>query len=96
LTLNDIDAKNYYALNSIPKVQFDRDQHGSFALNDLVLELSHFIDEEVVNKVETELFSDRLRNQWGLSKDFQVIETRNKEISLVLNELEEIAFRSAA
>jgi nicotinamide mononucleotide adenylyltransferase len=95
LTLNDIDAKNYYALNSIPKVQFDRDVHGSFSLNDLVMELSHFLDEEVVNKVETELYSDRLRREWGLSKDFKVVETRNKEISIVLNELEEVAFRSA-
>lgn len=64
-------------------------------MNDLVLELSHFIDEEVVNKVEAELFSERMRRDWGLSKDFKVIETRNKEISLVLNELEEVAFRSA-
>ena len=28
LTLNDIDAKNYYALNSVPKVNIDRDLHG--------------------------------------------------------------------
>jgi hypothetical protein len=95
LTLNDIDAKNFYALNSIPKVNIDRDMHGKYSLNDLVLELSHFLDEEVVSKVETEMFSDRLRKEWGLSKDFKVIETRNKEISLVLNELEELAFRSS-
>jgi hypothetical protein len=95
LTLNDIDAKNFYVLNSIPKVNIDRDMHGKYSLNDLVLELSHFLDEEVVSKVETEMFSDRLRKEWGLSKDFKVIETRNKEISLVLNELEELAFRSS-
>lgn len=69
--------------------------HGKFSLNDLVVELSHFLDEEVVNKVETEMFSERMKKEWGLSKDFKVIETRNKEISLVLNELEELAFRSA-
>ena len=95
MTLNDIDAKNYYALNAIPKVQLDRDMHGKFSLNDLVLELSHFLDEEVVNKVETEIFSERLRKEWGLSPEFKIIETRNKEIGLVLNELEELAFRSA-
>lgn len=60
-----------------------------------MVELSHFLDEEVVNKVETEIFSDKLRAEWGLSSDFKVIETRNKEIGLVLNELEEIAWRSA-
>lgn len=53
------------------------------------------MDEDVVNKIETEIFSDRLRKEWGLSPDFKVIETRNKEISLVLNELEEVAWRSA-
>jgi len=84
-----------YALNSISKVQINRDKHGGYALNDIVLELSHFLDEEVVNKVETEIYSDRLRKEWGVSKDFKVIETRNKEISLVLNELEELAFRSS-
>ena len=50
---------------------------------------------EVVNKIETEMFSDKLRNEWGLSKEFKVVETRNKEIGLVLNELEELAWRSA-
>lgn len=95
LSMKDIDAKNYYALNSIPRVHIDRDMHGKFALNDLVLELGHFLDEEVVNKIEAELYSERLRKEWGLSTDFKVIETRNKEIGLVLDELEELAFRSA-
>lgn len=61
----------------------------------MIVEVSHFLDEEVVNKVETEIFSDRLRKEWGLGNDFKVIETRNKEISHVLNELEEVAWRSA-
>lgn len=95
LTMKDIDAKNFYTLNSIPRVHLDRDMHGKFALNDLVLELSHFLDEEVVNKIEAELYSERLRKEWGLSTDFKVIETRNKEIGLVLDELEELAYRTA-
>ena len=56
LTLGDVDAKSLYALNSISRVQLERERHGAFSLNDLVLELSHFLDEEVVNKVETEMF----------------------------------------
>jgi hypothetical protein len=80
LTLGDVDAKSLYALNSISRVQLERERHGAFSLNDLVLELSHFLDEEVVNKVETEMFGDKLRRDWGLSKDFKVVETRNKEI----------------
>ena len=95
LTIGDVDAKSLYALNSISRVQLERERHGAFSLNDLVVELSHFLDEEVVNKIETEIFSDKLRNDWGLSKEFKVVETRNKEIGLVLNELEELAWRSA-
>jgi hypothetical protein len=95
LTIGDIEAKSLYALNSVSRVALERESHGQFSLSDLVVELSHFLDEEVVNKVETEIFSERLRKEWGLSADFKVIETRNKEISLVLNELEEVAWRSA-
>ena len=95
LTIGDIEAKTLYALNSISRVNIDREKHASFALNDLVVELSHFLDEEVINKVETEIYSEKLKEHWGLSKDFKVIETRNKEISLVLNEFEEMAWRAA-
>lgn len=95
LTIGDIDAKSLYALNSISRVQLEREKHGTYSLNDLVVELSHFLDEEVVSKVETEIFGDKLRQEWGLSKDFKIVETRNKEIGLVLNELEEVAWRSA-
>lgn len=95
LTINDLDAKTLYTLNSISRVNIDRERHGVYALSDLVLELSHFLDEEVVNKVETEIFSERMRQEWGLSKDFKAVESRNKEIGLVLNELEELAWRSA-
>ena len=95
LTIGDVDAKTMYTLNSISKVSLDRESHGDFSLSDLIVELSHFLDEDVVNKVEVEIYSERLRSEWGLSKDFKVIETRNKEIGLVLNELEEVAWRSA-
>ena len=95
LTINAIDAKSLYALNSISRVNIDRERHGNFALSDLVLELSHFLDEDVVNKIETEIFSERMRKEWGLSKDFKAGESRNKDIGLVLNELEELAWRSA-
>lgn len=90
-----MESKTFYTLNSISRVHLDRDMHGKYSLSDLIVELSHFLDEEVVNKVETEIFSERLRKEWGLSKDFKAVETRNKEISLVLNELEELAWRAA-
>ena len=95
LTIGDMEATSIYALNSISRVGLERDIHGAYSLSDLIVEVSHFLDEEVVNKVETEIFSDKLRRDWGLSPDFKVVETRNKEIGLVLNELEEVVWRSA-
>jgi len=95
LSISDVEAKTLYALNSISRVSLERDRHGSYSVSDLVVELSHFLDEDVVNKVETEVYSERLKGEWGLNKDFKVVETRNKEIGLVLNELEEVAWRSA-
>ena len=67
MTFNDIDAKNFYTLNTIPRVELDRERHGSYSINELVLELSHFLDEEVINKVELEIFSDKMKYEWGLS-----------------------------
>ena len=41
------------------------------------------------------MMSNRIKEEWKLPDDFQVIETRNKEVSMVLNELEELAWRMA-
>lgn len=91
--IEDLSEEDLFTLNEIPNVEFDLEHHGEFALNDLVLELSHFLDEEVINRVEMEILSSKLTADWGLPKDFKIIETRNKEIGMVLNELEEVAWR---
>ena len=52
--------EDMFTLNQIPNVDLHRDLHGSFAISDLVLELSHFIDDEVVNRVEMQMMSKRL------------------------------------
>merc|ERR1712166_1728419 len=90
-----LSAEDIFTVNQIPNVEIDRKKHGGFALNDLILELSHFLDEEVINRVDMDIMSSRIREEWDLPKDFQVIETPNKEISIVLNELEEVAWRMA-
>ena len=41
-------------------MNIDRQKHEKFALNDLVLELSHFLDEEVVNRVEMQIISKKI------------------------------------
>lgn len=45
-------AEDIFTFNQIPNVEIDRAKHGAYAINDLVLELAHFIDDEVVNRVE--------------------------------------------
>ena len=39
------------------------------------------------------MLSDKVKKDWDLPADFQIMETRNKEISLVLKELEEVVWR---
>ena len=51
LEIQDIPNEDMVLLNNIPDVEFTK-HHKSYAVNDLVLELSHFLDEEVVNKKE--------------------------------------------
>lgn len=36
-----------------------------------------------------------MSNEWGLDKDFKIVESRNKEIGIVINELEEVFFRTS-
>lgn len=43
-SIGDLSAEDLFTLNSISRVDLTREAHGDYALNDLVLELSHFID----------------------------------------------------
>lgn len=88
-------AEDLFALNQVPGVELDIKKHGKFALNDVVLELSHFIDDDFANRVELALVSERIRKEWELPEGFQLVEQRNKEVSLVMNELEELSWRMA-
>jgi hypothetical protein len=86
-------AEEIKTLNSLPKVEIIRETHGKFSLNDLCVELSQVIDKETVRKVELSCLETRIRSQWKLSEEFKLVQSRNKEIDLVLAELEEIAWR---
>lgn len=65
-----LSAEDIFTFNQIPNVEIDRKKHGGFALSDLVLELSHFLDEEVTNRVDMDIMSSRIREEWDLPKDF--------------------------
>ena len=51
-TLSELSPEDIYTLNSVPRVKIDRNQHGKFALNDLVVELAQIFDNETVRRVE--------------------------------------------
>jgi len=50
--LSELSPEDIYTLNSIPRVKIDRNQHGGFALNDLVVELAQVFDHNTVRQVE--------------------------------------------
>jgi hypothetical protein len=51
-TLSELSPEDIYTLNSVPRVKIDPNQHGKFALNDLVVELVQIFDNETVRRVE--------------------------------------------
>lgn len=52
LSLSDLDADDFFTLNSIPQVQLIREKHGDYALNDLCVEVAQVLDRETVRNVE--------------------------------------------
>ena len=91
-----LSPEDFYALNSLSRVDINASQQHEIALNDLILELSHFVDTETVRKVELGLLEDKLRQKWKLAEDFNLTEKRNKEIDLVMHEIGEVSWRTAA
>jgi hypothetical protein len=83
IRMDTLKPEDFYALNNITGVEFDRKQHGAFALNDLVLELSHLIDRDTIRKVELKMLEGKLKHEFALGHDFSLVDRRNKEIDLV-------------
>lgn len=65
-TFKDIESKCLYSLNSIAKVKFDNELHGHYSLNELILELGHFLDGDVVEKVERNFVIQKLNKEWEM------------------------------
>ena len=61
-----------------------------------MLELANFIDSDTVRAIEYSFLEDSLKKDWQLSDDFRLVERRNKEIGLVLQETEEMTWRAAS
>merc|ERR1712060_846795 len=60
------------------------------------MELDHFIDEQTVRRVELGMLEDTLKKKWLMAEDFSLATQRNKEIDLLMHEMEEVAWRSAS
>ena len=91
LKLSDLDSDDISKLNSLHLINFSK--LDEYSLNDIVLELNHFIDPVVISDIEHEIHVETLKSQWGLPSDFIVSEKRHKEIDLVLGQVEENAYR---
>jgi len=95
LKVLNLSATDLYSLNSISNVNFCPETHKDHAVNDIILELAHFLDADTIEKVELEIAGEALKRQFALSPDFKFAEAKNKEVSIVLNYLEEQAWRRA-
>jgi hypothetical protein len=92
LRIDSLSPEDMYTLNSMPHVELKREVHGGYAINDIVLELSHFLDQDTIKNVELTCLEDSLRKEWELSHDFKLVDSVNKEAILLSQELEEKAW----
>jgi hypothetical protein len=61
--VDSLKAEDFYTLNQINGVEFTREKHGAYALNDLVLELTHFLDQDLVRNVELTCLEEKLKKR---------------------------------
>jgi hypothetical protein len=94
LSLSSLSNNDISHLNALPLV--DLSHLSEYALNDLVLELSHLLDSSTITSIQQEVFVENLKHQWDLPEDFSLSQARNKEIDLLLGEVEENCYRHAA
>jgi len=61
LKVINLSANDLYSLNSISHVNFCPEQLKDFAVNDIILELAHFLDADTVEKVELEIAGQKIK-----------------------------------
>ena len=95
LPIKNLSPEDFYTLNTIPRVELLQEKHGEYSLNDLIVEMSHLIDGDKVRDIELGIMQDEIKKEWNLNEDFNLVESRNNEIDLVMREIEEIAWRGS-
>jgi hypothetical protein len=66
----DEDCKVFECLYKV-NISSLRERVGNFSLNEILFELSHFIDDYLVNRVEFFVIEQRLLKEWGIQPDFK-------------------------
>ena len=58
--------------------------------------MAHFVDRDTLKRVELKMLESKIRNDFGLGSNFNLVEKRNKELDHLHQELEEAQWRLAA
>ena len=94
LSVNKLSKNDFKTLNSVPKVSINSENHGQFALSDVLLEVSQVFDQQSVRDIELSCFQQLKKEQWNLSNEFNMVKRRNREIDQVIKRYEEMSFRA--
>lgn len=89
-SIGEMSGEDVYKLSALPGVHLD--QFKDYSVNEVVLELSNFIDDNFIKDIEKNVHSSQLRDEWSLDRD---IVHRNKELDIVLSKIEEDSWRTA-
>ncbi|CAG9316562.1 unnamed protein product [Blepharisma stoltei] len=97
--LNDMDEEDALFCMSFRNVVL-KESFGHYSLNELIFELSHFFDDEIIRRIEYNIIENYRLGQWGITTDASGISRlrplwRNKSIWLTNLELEEILWSKA-
>jgi len=91
LKISDLTSEDLNLINSLPNTNFMPD-HKEYSLSELILELSHFIDNNTLNKFLLENFIQTHFQQVS-EESRNIFENYNKEPKLINQEIKETIWR---
>ena len=93
LQFKDLSSNDIYAMNTLGNVDIKEDLY-NFALSDLVLELNNFIDNNTINKIIYEIFSNKKSKDFNFdNQKNSLFDVSNKEPILLNQEIKETIWR---
>lgn len=67
--LSDIDRSK---LDNLPLVHLPKSKYKDYALTDLVLELSHLFNQDMIKQISIESFFEQKKSEWGIPKSYDL------------------------